>query len=148
MIFSVTILPFIKQSIILKIFWQLYNDNFFEYFGYWCQETYWAIIFNKCFSSPFWNNCNTLALFIFSGRIPVINDWFITRLTGFTSAGDKNLSSLMEIPSCPGNVWFIRDFIIIYMWSSSTISNWNKGSIFSFKYVFISSRDITPQRWC
>ena len=51
--------------------------------------------------SPFLYNRITLAIFSFSGNIPVRSDWFMIISRGCVIAGDKNLSSLVDIPSSP-----------------------------------------------
>ena len=65
-------------------------------------------------------NWITLAIFNLSGNIPVIRDWFITRVRGFSRAGDINFNNLVDMPSCPDE-FFVRKYDkVLATWFSST----------------------------
>ena len=71
-------------------------------------------------ASPFLNNGITLAIFNLSRNIPVIRDWFVTRVRGFSRAGDINFNNLVDMPLCPDEFFVRKDDKVLVMWFSPT----------------------------
>ena len=61
----------------------------------------------------------TLAIFNWSGKIPVMSDWFIIILIGVIKAGDRYFNRLVDIPSCPDDGFDFSEFNVFFNFSSS-----------------------------
>ena len=86
-------------------------------------------------------NAITLAFFNLSANIPVIRDWFITIVRGFSRAGDINFSNFVNMPSCPEE-FFVRKYAkVLAMWFSSTREKLKEVTIFLVRYLWWVSCD-------
>ena len=89
----------------------------------------------------FLNSGITLAIFNLSGNIPVIRDWFITIVRGFSRAGDINFSNFVDMPSCPEEFFVRKDAKVLAMWFSSTREKLKEVKIFLVRYLWWVSWD-------
>ena len=82
-----------------------------------------------------------MAIFNLSGNIPVIRDWFITIVRGFSRAGDMHFSNFVDMPSCPEEFFVRKDAKVLAMWFSSTREKLKEIKIFLVRFLWWVSWD-------
>ena len=74
-----------------------------------------------------------MANFSLSGKIPVLNTWFINKVIGVMIVGDICFKNSVEMLSNPQDALFGRLSIILETYCSSTLFNANLQFMLSFK---------------
>ena len=65
-----------------------------------------------------------------------IRDWFITRVRGFSRAGDVHFDNLVDMLSCPEEFFVRKDYKVLAMWFSSTREMLKEVTIFLIRYLW------------